>query len=587
MGSTGDSPVPVGDPPTGTSQSAPSIRPSSSAGDARPIPSGESPDGTGQWPVLPKSQFPDRLPAVCLMTRTQKKRLVIAGILVALPVLFLAEEHFRGKWALAKLKGQLVARGEKLTVKECWPTAPESAENGYAGLLRAAAMLGGSSLTFAAPRSMRAVAPGKVEVILGLTEWKVSDTDRKRATNNNWRTLEESFVAYGDPLAEVRGAIRKPVFDANVDYARGFDALLPHLGRLRSAGQHLGVDALIQLHNGRLDEAIEDIEAQLLLSHQVRNERLLISQLVRMSIISLAIGPTWQALQAPGLTDAHLARLQRAWETNEFLLNMNQALEMERAIGVAMFARARGSVDDAAGMLDGMANWGSLGTRPATGAVQSFDDLADRIGESSGKLVMKGVYVPLWQFAWSCQDECFYVGTMQEALESGREAVRGYSAAPISLASKHLEQRSTNQSFYGQITHHLSEQLASPLTRAFQRAASIEAQRALTVTAIALKRHELRHGSLPATLTALVPQFLHEVPRDIFDGQPLRYRPGEGGRYLLYSFGKDEHDDGGDPSPPDKTTRGLQFYNGRDWVWPMPASEEEIRAADEKEAPRK
>jgi len=52
MGSTGDSPVPVGDPPTGTSQAGPSIRPSALAGDARPIPSGESPDGTGQWPVL-------------------------------------------------------------------------------------------------------------------------------------------------------------------------------------------------------------------------------------------------------------------------------------------------------------------------------------------------------------------------------------------------------------------------------------------------------------------------------------------------------------------------------------------------------
>src|SRR5213594_1268954 len=61
MGSTGDPPVPVGDPPTGTSQAAPRIRPSSLAGDVRPIPSGESPDGTGQWPVLPNSQFPNTL----------------------------------------------------------------------------------------------------------------------------------------------------------------------------------------------------------------------------------------------------------------------------------------------------------------------------------------------------------------------------------------------------------------------------------------------------------------------------------------------------------------------------------------------
>ncbi len=41
MGSTGDPPVPVGDPPTGMSKAAPSIRSSSLAGYARPIPSGD------------------------------------------------------------------------------------------------------------------------------------------------------------------------------------------------------------------------------------------------------------------------------------------------------------------------------------------------------------------------------------------------------------------------------------------------------------------------------------------------------------------------------------------------------------------
>src|SRR5206468_295970 len=61
MGSMGDSPVPVGDPPTGTSKAEPSRRLSLFAADALPIPSGESPDGTGQWPVLPKTSNPSTL----------------------------------------------------------------------------------------------------------------------------------------------------------------------------------------------------------------------------------------------------------------------------------------------------------------------------------------------------------------------------------------------------------------------------------------------------------------------------------------------------------------------------------------------
>jgi len=522
------------------------------------------------------------------MTRSQKKRLIITGIVMALPVLFLVEEHFRGKWALGKLKRQLVAKGEKLTVNECRPAAPESAaENGHYQMVQAASMLGGSSLTLTAPRSLRAVAPGRVEVIHSLTEWKVSDGDGKKTTNNNWRTLEDSFSVWRDPLAEVRAANRRPVFDANIDYARGFDVRLPHLVRFKSAAQHLGIDALIQLHHGRLDEAVDDIEAQLLLSHQMRNERLLISQLVRIAIAALAVGPTWQALQTPGLTDSQLARLQRAWETNEFVVSMNQSLEMERAIGVAMFARLRGSADDAATMMDAMVNWGSLGDPDASGPVPLFGDLVDRFGEGGSRIVMKGIYVPLWQFVWSRQDECAYLETMQDLIEGSREAARRYSIEPFSMVSKQLEERWKNQSSYSRISRHLSELAAASLAGSPERAISFEAQRALTTTAIALKRHDLRHGSAAATLAALVPEFLREIPRDIYDGLPLRYRPGEGGSYLLYSIGKDERDDGGDPVPPNKGSQNFHFINGRDWVWPMPATQEDIRAAEEKEKQKK
>ena len=59
MGSTGDSPVPGGDPPTGTAESKLAKRPSLLDGNAAPIPSGESPDGTGASPALPGIDFPN------------------------------------------------------------------------------------------------------------------------------------------------------------------------------------------------------------------------------------------------------------------------------------------------------------------------------------------------------------------------------------------------------------------------------------------------------------------------------------------------------------------------------------------------
>ncbi len=47
MGSTGDSPVPVGDPPTGTGAVAETKPAPGLLKDALAIPSGGSPDGTG------------------------------------------------------------------------------------------------------------------------------------------------------------------------------------------------------------------------------------------------------------------------------------------------------------------------------------------------------------------------------------------------------------------------------------------------------------------------------------------------------------------------------------------------------------
>jgi hypothetical protein len=60
MGGAGDSPAPVGDPPTGTGEVVEGKRASRVAADALAIPSGESPDGTGWKPVLPKADFSDR-----------------------------------------------------------------------------------------------------------------------------------------------------------------------------------------------------------------------------------------------------------------------------------------------------------------------------------------------------------------------------------------------------------------------------------------------------------------------------------------------------------------------------------------------
>ena len=59
---------------------------------------------------------------------------------------------------------------------------------------------------------------------------------------------------------------------------------------------------------------------------------------------------------------------------------------------------------------------------------------------------------------------------------------------------------------------------------------------------IACQRYERRNGRLPAKLDDLVPEFIEAVPKDPFDGQPLRY---SAERRIIWSVGKNLKDDGG------------------------------------------
>ena len=87
----------------------------------------------------------------------------------------------------------------------------------------------------------------------------------------------------------------------------------------------------------------------------------------------------------------------------------------------------------------------------------------------------------------------------------------------------------------------------------------------LARVACALERYRLAHGSYPETLGELEGQFIEKIPHNIINGEPLKYRRTEGGRFVLYSVGWNETDDGGIPGR-SSTGRGHRQDEG-DWVW--------------------
>ena len=85
--------------------------------------------------------------------------------------------------------------------------------------------------------------------------------------------------------------------------------------------------------------------------------------------------------------------------------------------------------------------------------------------------------------------------------------------------------------------------------------------------ACALERHRAVQGDYPDSLQALVPAFADALPRDLIGGQPYHYRREAEGKFMLYSIGWNESDDGGQVA----TTTGPSVdYSKGDWVWQTP-----------------
>jgi hypothetical protein len=191
----------------------------------------------------------------------------------------------------------------------------------------------------------------------------------------------------------------------------------------------------------------------------------------------------------------------------------------------------------------------------------------------------QALFLPLWSKAWSARDELFCLRNLSlflEAVRSGVAKKAWVSAQPrLDECSRQLSETDT---ILGNLRYRGTHLLVPSLNRGFEVVMQRETEREMAITAIALKRYRMKNGTYPPDLSALAPDFLAEPPRDYINGQSLHYRLNADGTYLLYSVGTDGKDNGGDARS--ITLKGrLGLWEGRDAVWPTPATPAEIAAA--------
>jgi len=282
--------------------------------------------------------------------------------------------------------------------------------------------------------------------------------------------------------------------------------------------------------------------------------------MIRAAIAGLAFETTWRALQLPGWTEPQLLELQEQWWRLESTKKLPQTIEMERAVVLELFEICRTNGLRQANHLTGFAALRNSNIRDV------FDDY---------------VLGPVWRVSWLEEDELFYLETTQRVLESLRNASghKSWTRLSVEMADVYGRMESRMNSIYA-FRFALSQMTLANFQRAFEIVVRRDVERSLVMAAIAIRRHQIRQGTLPPDLESLVPEFLDGVPVDYMNGEGLRYHRDLDQSFRLYSVGPDGKDDGGNPEPVNAWQRYNSIWDGRDAVWPQ-AGRPEVEPAGE------
>jgi hypothetical protein len=467
----------------------------------------------------------------------------------------------------------LRARGEKLEIAEVIPRSVPAADNCADVVQMAFGSLGSTNPMM--PTAMRMVAPGKALVAWRQPEVRGFNGSGNGETTNTWEDLAADVAAHRPALDLLQEVFDRPELDFNLDYKKGAYMLLPHLAPFKRSAQALDAAAVLDLHNGDTGGAATNICTLLALVRANHNEGTVISHLVRIAMVAIAVSPTWEFLQSTNATEAQLAWLQKNWEQLEFIDSAERACEMERAMMKQNIERARADSAE----FDRMLGFSGGGPSPSSSA-SSWPVNLDSVQYQIGKAV--------WRASWSYTEEVRFLQADQIMLETLRTMETNsqflkpqYDAMQTNISALGLT--NVGSAFFStlKIPDFSDEFDGNWMASVVGKNNRIEAARRVVVTAIALKRYQLKHGAWPQTLNELAPEFFSSVPIDPYDGKPLRYHPNADGTYLLYCVGEDGVDDGGDPTNTATGSGSTSLYwqhpKARDWVWPQPATAAEIK----------
>jgi hypothetical protein len=305
---------------------------------------------------------------------------------------------------------------------------------------------------------------------------------------------------------------------------------LSHISAILSLGQLLSAKSLAELELGATDSVSADILTLLRLSRLQDNEPLLISFIVRQSMISTAKNSIIKGIEYHAWNDEQLVEFQQKLEAIQLRSAFCFALRGERS--------AFNKIDTSIFMTP------SINGSEFFNAVSTFL-FSQLLNES------KASYALLMQR---------YIERLQQNPAQGINTETLLFAQEVKILQSHPIKKWLD----------MLEALTLPvLDTCVEKTIETQTQVNQTLIACALERYRLAQGSYPASLEILIPAFLSAIPKEPTTGNPMHYRLLADGKFLLWAPGWKLQTRDGKPG---------EFQGEGDIVWNLPLPHE-TRAA--------
>jgi hypothetical protein len=372
-----------------------------------------------------------------------------------------------------------------------------------------------------------------------------------RAFLNSPRAYAASdYLAWSDQFEpdfdSIRAALKRPYARMEGDYQEPFAIPIPRFVLFRILAQTLAQRTKCFLLLGQPEPALRDLTllhdlSRLLEGKPTGRPMTLVAAMMNVAITGLYVDTIADGLRLQAWREPQLAALEQQLGQVDLLPFVADAFQSERVSVPCMLEKTPPArISDQLILFEGgTTNW----WRRLQDPVYTFLAFAPR--------------------GWVYQNMIVHVELIQPAIDSIDPANHVIFPGKARGASEQIHTlHKSPYTILESMPLFLPNFIKATQTLARNQTLADEAQ-----TVCALKRYHLAQGRYPESLEALVPQFIDKLPHDIIGGRPLHYRRTDDGRFLLYSVGWNEKDDGGTVAP---NRDGREDLENGDWVWQVP-----------------